>query len=226
MVRASLAAAGVLAAALMQTCWAASKVRAHESCECVLKRVPSATVRMRLGPQKRVLAEALHDQVDHHTVKMHTSFLQNREDGDFSFWEESFRLADTDRDGLIPVREAPRIFKEHYNLVHKKDSDRGAAAEIHYMDDGEEFAQMVCASARVCGAYHVQPCRNRLGHRGVGRRQMMVCDSSAFAQVLDTRGWDGNKSMLYDDFLKALHEYVDIKHRERGALYDMAASIF
>ena len=54
----------------------------------------------------------------------------------------------------------------------------------------------------------------------------MVCDSSAFAQVLDTRGWDGNKSMLYDDFLKALHEFVDIKHRERGALYDMAASIF
>ena len=59
-----------------------------------------------------------------------------------------------------------------------------------------------------------------------GGKSIMVCDSSAFAQVLDTRGWDGNKSMLYDDFLKALHEYVDIKHRERGALYDMAASIF
>jgi hypothetical protein len=31
---------------------------------------------------------------------------------------------------------------------------------------------------------------------------------------------------VFRRFLTALHEYVDIKHRERGALYDMAASIF
>ena len=38
--------------------------------------------------------------------------------------------------------------------------------------------------------------------------------------------WPGSKLMSYDEFLSALHEYVDIKHKERGALYDMAANIF
>lgn len=33
--------------------------------------------------------------------------------------------------------------QDHYNLVHMKDTGRGAAAEIHYMDDGNEFQKMV-----------------------------------------------------------------------------------
>lgn len=125
-------------------------------------------------------------KVDHHTVKMHTAFIKNRGDGDFTMWKEAFVTADNDKDGLIPVHEAPRIFKDHYNLVHMKDSGRGAASEIHYMDDGVEFAKM----------------------------------------VMDTKDWQGAKLMTYDEFLDALHEYVAIKHKERGALYDMAASIF
>ena len=41
--------------------------------------------------------------------------------------------------------------QDHYNLVHMKDSGRGAAAEIHYMDDGAEFAKMVRLRQRRVG---------------------------------------------------------------------------
>jgi len=125
-------------------------------------------------------------KVDHHTVKMHTEFIKNRGDGDFAKWREAWDIADLDKDGVILVQESARVFKDHYNLVHMKESGRGAAAELHYIDDGAEFAKM----------------------------------------VEDTRGWEGSKRMTYDEFLEALHEYVDIKHKERGALYEMAAHIF
>lgn len=44
-------------------------------------------------------------------MKMHTSFIKNRSEGDFSEWEKAFLMADMDKDGLIPVHEASRIFK-------------------------------------------------------------------------------------------------------------------
>ena len=50
-------------------------------------------------------------QVDHHTVKMHTAFIKNRGEGDFSEWEKAFVAADHDKDGVIQVHEASRIFK-------------------------------------------------------------------------------------------------------------------
>ena len=50
-------------------------------------------------------------QVDHHTVKMHTAFIKNKGDGDFTEWRKAWTMADSDNDDLIPVQEAPRIFK-------------------------------------------------------------------------------------------------------------------
>ncbi len=50
-------------------------------------------------------------QVDHHTVKLHTAFIKDRKDDDFSKWHEAWLLADHDHDGLIPVQEAARVFK-------------------------------------------------------------------------------------------------------------------
>jgi len=32
--------------------------------------------------------------------------------------------------------------------------------------------------------------------------------------------------MTYKEFIDQLHIYVDIKHKERGSLYDMAGKIF
>jgi len=56
-------------------------------------------------------------QVDHHTVKMHTAFIRNRGDGDFTEWRKAWALADSDNDDLIPVQEAPRIFKVQLLLL-------------------------------------------------------------------------------------------------------------
>lgn len=50
-------------------------------------------------------------QVDHHTVKLHTAFIRDRKDDDFSKWNEAWLLADHDHDGKIPVQEAARVFK-------------------------------------------------------------------------------------------------------------------
>jgi hypothetical protein len=50
-------------------------------------------------------------QVDHHTVKLHTAFIKDRKDDDFSKWHEAWLLADHDHDGKIPVQEAARVFK-------------------------------------------------------------------------------------------------------------------
>ena len=50
-------------------------------------------------------------QVDHHTVKMHTRFLKDRKDNDFSKWHEAWMQADHDHDGKILVQEAARVFK-------------------------------------------------------------------------------------------------------------------
>ena len=54
---------------------------------------------------------ALLSQVDHHKVKMHTAFIKNKGDGDFTEWRKAWTMADSDNDDLIPVQEAPRIFK-------------------------------------------------------------------------------------------------------------------
>jgi len=55
-------------------------------------------------------------KVDHHTVKMHSSFIKNRNEQDFSDWEKAFQMADHNKDGLVPVKDAVKIFKDHYNL--------------------------------------------------------------------------------------------------------------
>jgi hypothetical protein len=44
---------------------------------------------------------------------MHTAFIKNRGEGDFSEWEKAFAAADHDKDGVIKVHEASRIFKVH-----------------------------------------------------------------------------------------------------------------
>ncbi|KAJ1477198.1 hypothetical protein T484DRAFT_1963948 [Baffinella frigidus] len=113
-----------------------------------------------------------------YTVRMHRSHLKAREDGDFSTWEQAWKIADKDGDGNI-------VFKEHYN-IENEGHHAGPASEIHFHDDGEDFAKM----------------------------------------VVDTRGWDEQKQMTHDEFMLALHEYVDSKHSQRKALYDMAHTIF
>mmetsp|Transcript_2813 Transcript_2813/g.4579 ORF Transcript_2813/g.4579 Transcript_2813/m.4579 type:complete len:154 (+) Transcript_2813:45-506(+) len=128
-------------------------------------------------------------KVDHHTVKMHSSFIKNRNEQDFSDWEKAFQMADHNKDGLVPVKDAVKIFKDHYNLVHhipKEKGGRGPAAAIHFMDDGSEFEKM----------------------------------------VEDMMKWSPEKEMTYKEFIDQLHIYVDIKHKERGSLYDMAGKIF
>ena len=42
------------------------------------------------------------------------------------------------------------LHQDHYNLVHMEEAGRGAAAEIHYMDDGHDFGQMVRLSCCLC----------------------------------------------------------------------------
>jgi len=42
---------------------------------------------------------------------MHTAFIKNKGDGDFTEWRKAWTMADSDNDDLIPVQEAPRIFK-------------------------------------------------------------------------------------------------------------------
>eukprot|EP00281_Chroomonas_sp_CCMP1168_P026498 CAMPEP_0206227070 /NCGR_PEP_ID=MMETSP0047_2-20121206/8429_1 /ASSEMBLY_ACC=CAM_ASM_000192 /TAXON_ID=195065 /ORGANISM="Chroomonas mesostigmatica_cf, Strain CCMP1168" /LENGTH=149 /DNA_ID=CAMNT_0053650201 /DNA_START=51 /DNA_END=500 /DNA_ORIENTATION=+ len=81
-------------------------------------------------------------KVDHHTVKMHTAFIKARKDEDFSHWKEAFEKADSDKDGKIAVKEVGRVFKEHYNLYHEE-KPRGMAAEMHFMDDANDFIAMV-----------------------------------------------------------------------------------
>jgi len=48
---------------------------------------------------------------------MHTAFIRNRGDGDFTEWRKAWALADSDNDDLIPVQEAPRIFKVQLLLL-------------------------------------------------------------------------------------------------------------
>jgi hypothetical protein len=52
-------------------------------------------------------------------------------------------------------------------------------------------------------------------------------DAQEFLEMVTTNdGWEGARLMTLQEFMDKMHVFVDLKLKERGALYEMAAHIF
>ena len=52
-------------------------------------------------------------------------------------------------------------------------------------------------------------------------------DAAEFVTMVSSGdGWGPATQMTEAEFLTKMHDFVDLKHQERGALYEMAAHIF
>uniref|UniRef100_A0A6U6BI35 EF-hand domain-containing protein n=1 Tax=Guillardia theta TaxID=55529 RepID=A0A6U6BI35_GUITH len=95
---------------------------------------------------------------------------------DIELWKQAFGTG-----VLVPVKDSKRIFKKHFDMIHDEGKLR-QTGELHDIDDGSEFAQM----------------------------------------VQDTRSWDLEKMMTFDEFWQALQDYIQIKIQERAYLTDFS----
>merc|ERR1712166_215979 len=91
------------------------------------KRIVSMKSSLRLQLLLVCLVATVHQAAAAHSASPHEMLLQHawhkfEDRGDWSDWEETWKLVDRDGDGSIQVNhgELNELFKEHYNILHHR----------------------------------------------------------------------------------------------------------
>ena len=128
------------------------------------------------------------------------------------------------------LQAVARIFKEHYNIYHVE-KPKGPASEIHFMPDARDFTEMVCfyVEFHAEGKLTVSGCQVQ-ETVGWSESKLMTYPGDectiCCSVILNFLGFFTSPLVLFAEFMEQLHRYVDLKLKERGSLYDMAAHLF